>query len=331
MKLWKCALALTFCLCLTACGNTPAESVESPAPGETAPLTTGLPPAPEADAPSLAEDEEPTVLLCRVVDGAEDGNLLLSELDEGLYGGAGVYRLNLQNGGPRATILYGDRPAGKSQPTAVPVYLDGEPADASVLADGMPVEISFNGFVAESFPAQLGEVYAVSAWSRGRGRNGGGTMYDLCGLYLQVLDDLWRKDPALNENIAMAALDLTNAPGELTEGEKAALVWRFGELHGVEAFAATFEELKEQGYLTSEPLGDGAPEGAAFLHWEDGCFFSITPNEDHEEEDYSLPTIFFNGSKWRSSLGAYCFYDCSAGWGQMSSWNGYSVGSEMIS
>ena len=35
MKLWKCALALTLCLCLTACGNAPAESVESPAPAGT--------------------------------------------------------------------------------------------------------------------------------------------------------------------------------------------------------------------------------------------------------------------------------------------------------
>ena len=99
----------------------------------------------------------------------------------------------------------------------------------------------------------------------------------------------------------------------------------------MEAFAATFEELKEQGYLTSEPLGDGAPEGAAFVRWEDGCLFSITPSEDHEEESYSLPTLFFNAEKWRSSLGAYGFYDCSAGWGQVSTWNGYQIGSEMIS
>jgi hypothetical protein len=156
-------------------------------------------------------------------------------------------------------------------------------------------------------------------------------MFDLCGLYLQVLDDLWKKDPALNEDVSQIALDLSRAPGELTEGEKLALVHRFGELHGVEAFAATFEELEKQGYLTSEPLGNGAPEGAAFVRWEDGCLFSITPSEDHEGESYSLPTLFFNAEKWRSSLGAYGFYDCSAGWGQVSTWNGYQVGSEMIS
>ncbi len=305
MKLWKRVFILTLCLLLTACAPA-AETPESPARTE----GPAAPADPAGVPPSLAEDEEPTVLTCRVVDGAEDGNLLLAELDEGLYGGTGVYRLNVKD---------------------VSVTLDGEAAEPSVLEDGMAVDMAFNGHVLESFPAQLGEVYSVSAWSRGRGRNGGGTMFDLCGLYLQVLDDLWKKDPALNEDVSQIALDLSQAPGELTEGEKTALVHRFGELHGVEAFAATFEELKEQGYLTSEPLGDGAPEGAAFVRWEDGCLFSITPSEDHEGESYSLPTLFFNAAKWRSSLGAYGFYDCSAGWGQVSTWNGYQIGSEMIS
>lgn len=305
MKLWKRVFILALCLLLTACAPA-AETPESPARTE----GPAAPADPAGVPPSLAEDEEPTVLTCRVVDGAEDGNLLLAELDEGLYGGTGVYRLNVKD---------------------VPVTLDGEAAEPSVLEDGMAVDVAFNGHVLESFPAQLGEVYSVSAWSRGRGRNGGGTMFDLCGLYLQVLDDLWEKDKGLNENVSQIALDLSQAPGELTEGEKLALVHRFGELHGVEAFAATFEELEEQGYLTSEPLGDGAPEGAAFLHWEDGCLFSITPSEDHEGESYSLPTLFFNAEKWRSSLGAYGFYDCSAGWGQVSTWNGYQIGSEMIS
>lgn len=305
MKLWKRVFILTLCLLLTACAPA-AETPESPARTE----GPAAPADPAGAPPSLAEDEEPTVLTCRVVDGAEDGNLLLAELDEGLYGGTGVYRLNVKD---------------------VPVTLDGEAAEPSVLEDGMAVDVAFNGHVLESFPAQLGEVYSVSAWSRGRGRNGGGTMFDLCGLYLQVLDDLWKKDPALNEDVSQIALDLSQAPGELTEGEKLALVHRFGELHGVVAFAATFEELKEQGYLASEPLGNGAPEGAAFVRWEDGCLFSITPSEDHEGESYSLPTLFFNAEKWRSSLGAYGFYDCSAGWGQVSTWNGYQIGSEMIS
>ena len=298
MKYPKILWIFVLCLGLTACGEVPAEEPTAEQPVQT------------TEQPSLAEDEEPTVLLCRIVDGAEEGNLLLAELDEGIAGGKGVYRLNLEG---------------------VAVTLDGEPADASVLKDGMPVDVAFNGAVQESFPAQFGEAYSVAAWSRGRGRNGMGAEYDVCGLYLQVLDDLWQTDPALNENITQAALDLSEVPGGLTEGEKAALTWRFGELHGVEAFEAAFEELREQGYLTEEALGGDAPEGAVFLHWEDGCLFSIRPNEGHEGELYTLPVIFFDAEKWRSSMGAYCFYDCSAGWGQDGTWSGYTVGSHMIS
>ena len=110
MKKWSLFLSLYFCLCLlSACGG--ALSAEQPAP-------VGMePPAadPGASALSLAEDEEPTILTCRIVDGAETGELLLAELGEGLYGGTGVYRLSL-----------GD----------IPVLLDGEAADASALEDG---------------------------------------------------------------------------------------------------------------------------------------------------------------------------------------------------
>lgn len=300
MKIWSILLSL--CLCLSGCGGAPTEEQPGPAATAAAASETG----PEQVPPSPAT----SVLTCRIVDGAEDGNLLLAELGEGLYGGTGVYRLNV---------------------AGVPVILDGKASDASALEDGMPVDIAFNGTVMETFPAQLGEVSSVSAWSRGQEKNPLGTTYDLCGLYLQVLEDLWQKDPALNEDISQIALDLSRAPGELTEGEKAALAWRFGELHGAEAFPATFEELREQGYLHSEPLGEGAPEGAAFLHWEDGCFFSIAPNDSHDGEVYSLPALFFNAEKWRSSLGAYIFYDCSATWAESGTWSGYRIGSEMIS
>ena len=312
MKLWKLMIALALCLSLAACGNTPAESVESPAQAEpsAAPAAdpADVPLSPADGAPSLAVDEEAVVTLFRVVDGAGEGNLLLARLCRCM--GADVYRL----------------PVGE-----IPVTLDGAAADAAALEDGMVVEVSHDGVTLETYPAQFGQVYQITGYSIGTEKNPAGTCYDLCGLYLQVLDDLWQRDPGLNEGVSQIALDLSRAPGDLTESEKAALVWRFGELHGVEAFAATFEELKEQGYLTSEPLGEDAPEGAAFLHWEDGCLFSIEPNEDHAEEMYSLPTLFFNAEKWRSSLGAYCFYDCSVVWPEFGTWSGYSVAGEMIS
>ncbi len=317
MKFWKSVSVLGLCLLLTACA--PAKPPEDPAPASGTAVQTPEAPSGEGEGtpsgPSLAKDEEPTILTCRIVDGAEDGNLLLAELEGGLYGGTGVYRLNVKD---------------------VAVTLDGEAAAPSVLEDGMPVDVAFNGFVAESFPAQLGDVYSVSAWSQGQSKNPMGTTYDLCGLYLQVLDDIWEKDKGLNEDIAIAGLDLSRAPGELAESEKAALAWRFGEMHGVEVVTGTFEELRDQGYFTVFPISTPAPEDgedtSPLYQWEDGCLFSIKPNEDHEGKTYStFSVLFFNAEKWRSPLGAYLLYDCSAMWPQGGTWTGYSVGSEMIS
>lgn len=292
-------ILLTLCLCLlSACGGGEPELPDQAR-------------EPDAAQVSLDPDEEPTVILCRVVDSEPDGELLLAELD----GGTGVYRLSVSD---------------------VPVTLDGEEADPSALEDGMPIEVSFNGQILEAFPARLGGVYGIAAWSIGQGRNLAGTCYDLCGLYLQVLDDLWKKDPALNEDIALVGLDLSRAPGGLTDSEKTALAWRFGELHGVEVVTGTFQELEEQGYFTSYPISTPAPEegedySRMWNQWEDGCLFSITPNGEHEGEVYSLPVLFFNAEKWRTPLAAYEFYDCSAMWAETGTWNGYSVGGEMIS
>lgn len=317
MKKYFPLLALCLAL-LTACGA-PAQS---PAPPDGGGDAVSQPPA-DSPTPSLAEDETPVYLTCRVVDGAEDGNLLLAELDAPLSGGhdgrrdgKGVYRLTVT--------------------AETPVYLDGRPASAGDLTDGMPLEIAFNGTVLESFPAQLGEVYSVSGYSIGTAQCPGGSYYDLCGLYLQALDDLWERDPALNENISLASLDLSQAPGGLLESEQSALRWRFGELHGVEVLDLTFEELRDQGYLTASPLSTPAPEegedfSSLWHQWEDGCLFSIRANGGHGAECYSLPILFFDVEKWRTPLAAYCLYDCSALWPEMGTWSGYTVGSEMIS
>lgn len=280
-------------------------------------------PPPAADAPlSLAEDETPSYLSCRIVDGAEDGQLLLAALDGCLSGGhessfndgLGVFRLSAED---------------------IPVYLDGQPSAAADLQDGMPVEIAFNGILLETFPMQLGQAYSVSAYSIGQEQNPGGSYYDLCGLYLQVLDDLWTTDPGLNEDISIAGLDLSQAPGGLLESEKAALAWRFGELHGVEIVTGTFEELRDQGYFSSSISAPTPAEGeeppAGVYQWEDGCLFTISPSGGHEDETYSLPTLFFDAEKWRSPLGAYFFADSSCVWPEAGTWSGYTVKWEAIS
>ena len=297
MKLRFAVLFLSLSL-LTACSpSAPESEIGSP--------DTGRP----ADV-ALALDPAPAYLACRIIDGAEDGNLLLAELDtpldheQGLHDGKGVYRLTV-----------GD----------IPVTLDGQPAAAGDLRDGMAVEITFGGTILESFPGQLGEVSSLAAFSPA-----GGALTDLCGLYLQVLDDLWEKDSALNENISLAALDLSGAPGGLLDSEKSALAWRFGEKHGVEVLETSYGDLLEQGYLTAVSYPSSEKYPTAY-QWEDGCLFSIEANTAHQDEIYSLPVLFFNAEKWRTPLAAYIFYDCSALWPEFGSWSSYTVGSEMIS
>lgn len=120
------------------------------------------------------ENESDTVISLRIVDGAGEGTLILAGEGENE-----VYSLSVAD---------------------IPVYLDGKKADADVLEDGMKAEISYGGDVLETFPAMLGNVSAIHVYSLGTARNPGGSTYDLAGLYLKVLRDLWNTDKGLNDN-----------------------------------------------------------------------------------------------------------------------------------
>lgn len=203
---------------------------------------------------------------------------------------------------------------------------------AQPLTDGMLVDVTHNGVVQETYPLQ---------WAAGAVRDvrptGGEAVDDRCGLYLQVLEDLWEKDPGLNENITQLGVDLSGLTG-LTESEKAAVAYVFGSAHGILPVTGTWEELRDQGYFTADPLeGDGAAKGAAFYHWEDGVLFSIATDTDAVwslpalKEGETMPALTaFEAQKWRSSLGAYWFTGCTASMAENGSWS-YTVGGEAIS
>ena len=249
----------------------------------------------------------------RIVDGAGDGSLLLAGLD----GGTGdVYRLSSTREG-------------------IEIYLDGEKADASALEDGMPILVTWDGTVMETFPAQFSGVTTIEAWSTGDV----GERDDRCGLYLQVLEDLWEKDAALNEGLEVLGLDLS-ALTHLSESEKSAVAHRFGELHGLEVVTGTMAQLLDQGYITMRPLareGTDVLSNKYFYEWENGILYSITTDEDavwnlpmltEGEEAPSLTA--FTAHKWRTSLGAYGFSGCIAQKAKDGSWS-YTVGAEFIS
>ena len=247
----------------------------------------------------------------------EDGNDTPDP--EPQYAGADTMTLRVVGDGEDGTLIL----AGETELYTLPLdgltlYLDGSSMDASGIESGMTAEVWYTGGVQETYPAKFSQVVAVSLSREDDAR------YDLCGLYLQVLEDLWNKDAGLNGGAEIVSVDLSKAPGGLTAGEKAAIAYVFAQRHSVEGLTMTFDELREQGYLTGEKLENGSTA----YSFTNGLLFTITPDESAEGEGFSLPVVCFSAGKWRSPLGAYSFTNCAASRGE-SGWE-YSVGAEMI-
>ena len=228
-------------------------------------------------APSPASSSSPA-LDCVIVDGAEDGSLLLAETD----GSAGaVFRVG----------------AGVE---TVSVTVDGNAASWQDLRDGMRIRVTFDGSIMETYPAQPSGVTAIAGETA--------SIDDRCGLYLQVLEDLWTADPGLNDGITELGVDLSGLT-DLSGAEKSAVAWRFGELHGIVPLEASYDELVEEGYIDGKEL-----------YWEDGCLFTLSGSAE----------AGFDAQKWRSGLGAYFFTGCTARRSGNGSWT-YRIGAEAIS
>lgn len=218
------------------------------------------------------------IAVCRVVDGAETGELLLAEES------GGVYALSL------------------GELAQLPELAD--------LTDGMMVNVHHSGMIMETYPAQFGGVFGVSV-AREEETD------DRCGLYLQVLEDLWNEDPGLNgDGLSYLGMDLSGLTG-LTQGEKNALTWRFAQLRGLSLLTGTFDQLVEQGYITGTPLEGGEH---LFYEWPDGILFSLTGSAEEG----------FQAQKWRSGLGAYYFTGCTAQMDETGGWS-YEIGAHAIS
>ena len=177
---------------------------------------------------------------------------------------------------------------------------------------GSLVAITYGGDMAESWPMQPGGVTEIRVLGYG--------FDDMCEMYLEVLEDLWEEDTGLNADAAMISMDLSET--SLSPSEQAAVRWLFENECRLSALDLSMEELDAQGYLTHEENG--------FTHWKDGVFLSIT--EEPLEDTYNgMVPVKFNAMKWRSSLGAYFFSDCTSARNGMGAWSDYQVGAHMIS
>jgi len=237
----------------------------------------------------------------KIIDGAESGNLILAGEENGY-----IYALDAKS---------------------IDILIDGKKAELKDLEDGMPIDIYYEGNF-DNVPQKQGQPINITSFCKsinghsiGTERNPGGTFYDLSGLYLKVLEDLWETDAGLNGDVKYISVDLSKAPGELTEGEKSAISYIFAKAHDKQCLELSYEELIEQGYL----------KGNKPYYFEDGILFSITDSMKAEEKYNGLRVIKFDAQKWRSGLGAYIFTDCTASWPQMGTWTDYNVSAHAIS
>lgn len=152
--------------------------------------------------------------------------------------------------------------------------------------------------------------------------------YDYAALYAQVLDELAASDPGLMSDIRYVSVDLSRAPGELSEESGVAIAQAFADAHDAECLTLSYEELIEQGYLT-----DLNPEQAdhKLYQWDDGVLFRIVPGGSFHEDTSPADPAQFDAQMWRSPLGAYFFLNCTPRWAADGSCLGFERGAEAIS
>ncbi len=228
---------------------------------------------------TTAGPAENTVAL-RVVEGAGTDQLILAG-----KGSGEVYTANVKE---------------------LTISADGKTAAPEHLENGTLLAFEPDFTVLETWPAQITGA-AAEIETAGKEDHG-----DLCGLYLEVLEDLWKEDGALNADITYISVDLNDAPGGLTDGEKAAVAWIFAGRHGAQALRYGFEELAQNGYVEKSEL-----------YWKDGVLLSIKKTEDGKD---SASQISFDAEKWRSGNGAIFFNGCTAKRGDGVQWKPYQHG-----
>ncbi|AMO86686.1 hypothetical protein B857_01535 [Solibacillus isronensis B3W22] len=105
-------------------------------------------------------------------------------------------------------------------------------------------------------------------------------------IYSVALDSIMEQDEALSSDMEYIAIDMSNFE-DAAERDKEEILSYFKEKYKVEVMDATLEQLKEKGLYNSDTMGL------------DGVLLRI------EKVDFKFNNeIFFEGSKYRSGLGA---------------------------
>ncbi len=178
--------------------------------------------------------------------------------------------------------------------------------DFTQIEPGDMVEIGFSGVVLDIYPEIIANPDYVIFTEKGE---------DFVGLYYNILLDLIKVDPALNSDINFMALDLTEDEN-LTESEKKALLYLLWNKTQIETRMATYDDLIAENLISID-------KDTRFAEMKNGILVNLKSTKAEKD------SFAFSVQKWRSSLGAYGFVDCTAK-KEDGKWS-YIVGGEMVS
>lgn len=181
----------------------------------------------EAGAAEASAPADSQVLTCRIISGADSGQLVLAKSGGDSYD---VYTLH----------------------TGTQTVLRQDGGEDTAFEDGMLVEIHNTDGIQETYPAQIGGGSITILPEKD----------NMCAMYLEVLEDLWETDEGLNSGITELGVDLSNT--RLSPSEQAAVAYVFGMRHGLLPIQGTFEELKELGYFTDSDSHPYWEDGCLF-------------------------------------------------------------------
>ncbi|NLJ90952.1 MAG: DUF3221 domain-containing protein [Clostridiales bacterium] len=176
------------------------------------------------------------------------------------------------------TPVEGSSELSSSDKIAIHIALsEGEEARDQKFKSGDLVKITYNGLIAESYPAQI---WASKVELIGRNL--------LIDGYKAIINDIYLEDFALNDGIKMIAFDVSDWTG-LSNAEKETLFAILNEDHKLDIIEGSTDDLKEMGLINEEGL-----------YFEEGILIEIKDIVYNKEASELSASI----SKWRSGDGA---------------------------
>lgn len=153
----------------------------------------------------------------------------------------------------------------------------GNTIDVDILRPGDRIKVSYDGLIAESYPAQI-TADKIELLGRNKSIDG----------FLALIDDIYQEDSALNSDISMIAFDTTGWT-MLSEIETEIVLSIVKDEYALDVVIGTFDELADQGLIDRDNL-----------YFKEGVLIVMEEIEVNNDKDIIKCSI----RKWKSGKGA---------------------------